>query len=356
MFNPERLSLARKRRKYSKKLLAQAIDVTPITITRLEKGDNDPEKETLEKLSKALNFPVQFFMDDDIEGINCESVSFRSFSRLTARDKDSSLSCGELGLIFSDWVAVRFNLPNSDIPDLSADYTPDSAAMALREYWGLGQRPINDIVKLLESKGVRVFSLREDIKTVDAFSFWRKKTPYIFLNSFKTIERSRFDAAHELGHLVMHVGGRLVHGKEIEREADYFASCFLMPEGDVRSNIIRTPTLHSLVSKKTRWKVSLSALCYRLHKLNILSDWQYRNFCIEINLQFKKTEPNSVGTISSTLWEMVFKELWNKKITKLTISQELSIPLQDLESLVAFRDMEPNKKHTTKTKGLSVVK
>ena len=280
MFNPERLSLARKRRKHSKKSLAEAIEVTPLTITRLEKGENEPEKETLEKLSKELNFPIQFFMDDDIEGINCESVSFRSLSRLTARDKDSSLACGELGLIFSDWVANRFNLPSSDIPDLSADYTPDSAALALREYWGLGQKPINDIVKLLESKGVRIFSLREDIKTVDAFSFWRQKTPYIFLNSFKTIERSRFDATHELGHLVMHVGGRLVHGKPIEKEADYFASCFLMPEGDVRSNIIRNPTLPLLISKKTRWKTSLSALSYRLHKLKILSDWQYRNFCI----------------------------------------------------------------------------
>ncbi len=356
MFNPERLSLARKRRKYSKKSLAEAINATPLTITRLEKGENTPEKETLEKLAKELDFPVQFFMKDDIEGINCESVSFRSLSKLTTRDKDSSLACGEIGLIFSDWVAGRFNLPSSDIPDLSADYTPDSAALALRQYWGLGQRPINDIVKLLESKGVRIFSLREDIKTVDAFSFWRQKTPYIFLNSFKTIERSRFDAAHELGHLVMHVGGRLVPGKAIEKEADYFASCFLMPEGDVRSNIIRNPTLSLLISKKIRWKTSLSSLCYRLHKLNILTDWQYRNFCIEINLQFKKTEPNSVGTISSTLWDMVFKELWSNKITKLTISKELSIPLQDLESLVVFRDIQRDKKDTTETKVLSVVK
>jgi Zn-dependent peptidase ImmA (M78 family)/DNA-binding XRE family transcriptional regulator len=338
MFNPQRLSLARKRRKHTKKSLAEAIGVTPLTLTRLEAGENQPEEETIKKLSSALNFPMQFFFGDDIEGINCEGVSFRKLSTLTIKDRDASLASGEFGVMFTDWVANRFNLPELDIPDLSADYTPEGAALALREYWGLGQSPINDVIKLLESKGARILSLKEDIKTVDAFSFWRNKTPYIFLNSFKTVERSRFDAAHELGHLVMHVGGRLDHGKAIEREADTFASCFLMPESDVCSEIVRNPTIEYLIEKKVRWKVSLASLCYRLNKLGILSDWQYRNFCIEINLRFKKTEPNSIGTISSTLWEMVFKELWSKKITKSTISKELNIPLDELEKLVVFRD------------------
>ena len=73
--------------------------------------------------------------------------------------------------MFYDWVANRFNLPKIDIPDLSADYTPEGKPSPLREYWQLGQRPISDIIKLLESKGVIVLSLKEDIKTVDAFSF-----------------------------------------------------------------------------------------------------------------------------------------------------------------------------------------
>ena len=337
MFNPQRLSLARKRRKHTKKSLAEAIGIAPLTLTRLEDGVNQPEDDTLEKLSKELDFPVQFFFGDDIQGINCDGVSFRSLSRLTIKDKEASLASSELGVMFSDWVANRFNLPELDIPDLSADYTPESASLALREYWGLGQRPVNDIIKLLESKGVRILSLKEDIKTVDAFCFWRQKTPYIFLNSFKTVERSRFDAAHELGHLVMHVGGRLSHGKAIEREADIFASCFLMPESDIRARIANNPTINYLITNKVRWKTSLSSLCYRLHKLDILTDWQYRNYCIEINQRFKNTEPNSVETISSSLWDMVFKELWSKKITKATISKELNIPLDELEKLVVFR-------------------
>jgi len=348
MFNPKRLSVARKLRKYTKKSLAEVIGITPLTLTRLENGVNDPEEETLKRISKELNFPINFFFGDDVEGINCDGVSFRSLSKLTAKDKDASLASGELGVMFSDWVSNRFNLPEQDIPDFSADYTPENAALALREYWGLGQRPINDIIKLLESKGVRVLSLKEDIRTVDAFSFWRRKTPYIFLNYFKTIERSRFDAAHELGHLVMHVGGRMSRGRDTEREADTFASCFLMPEGDIMAEITRNPTIDYLISKKARWKTSLSSLCYRLHKLKILTDWQYRSHCIEINLRFKNTEPNSVGTISSTLWDMVFKELWSQKITKSTIAKELNIPLDELDKLVVFRKHpHPEKKLAT---------
>ena len=356
MFNPQRLALARKRRKHTKKSLAEAVGISPLTLTRLESGENHPEEDTLHKISNELGFPVQFFFGDDIQGINSDGVSFRSLSNLTAKDKDAALAAGELGVIFSDWVASRFNLPILDIPDLSADYTPESAAMALREYWQLGQKPINDIIKLLESKGVIILSLKEDIKTVDAFSFWRGKIPYIFLNSYKTIERSRFDAAHELGHLVMHVGGRLDRGKYIEREADTFASCFLMPESDIRSEIRKNPTLNYLIEKKIRWKTSLSSVCYRLHKLDILTDWQYRQFCIEINQRFKEIEPNSIGTIASTLWDLVFKELWKRKITKSTISKELNVSFDELEKLVVFRNENYKKIESVGSKNLTSVK
>jgi hypothetical protein len=85
--------------------------------------------------------------------------------------------------------------------------SPDTAALYLRQNWGLGERPIPNMLKLLEAKGVRVFSLAENTKAVDAFSVWRNGLPYVFLNIAKSAERSRFDASHELGHLVMHKHG-----------------------------------------------------------------------------------------------------------------------------------------------------
>ena len=76
--------------------------------------------------------------------------------------------------------------------------------MAVRARWDMGFRPIRNMVHLLEAHGVRVFSLAEDAKQVDAYSFWTpSKKPFVFLSMSKSAERSRMDAAHELGHLVI---------------------------------------------------------------------------------------------------------------------------------------------------------
>ncbi|WP_254402128.1 ImmA/IrrE family metallo-endopeptidase [Streptomyces sp. AC555_RSS877] len=81
------------------------------------------------------------------------------------------------------------------------------------------------MVHLLQSHGVRVFSLSPDSLEVDAFAVWRGTTPFVFLNTMETVERSTFDAAHELGHLVMHAT-RERPAPEAERQANDFTSAF----------------------------------------------------------------------------------------------------------------------------------
>ena len=78
MFTPERLVLARKRRKHTAKKLAELANVAPLTITRLEKGDNEPDADTVERLASALNYPADFFFKDDPETVQVAAVSFRS--------------------------------------------------------------------------------------------------------------------------------------------------------------------------------------------------------------------------------------------------------------------------------------
>src|SRR5260363_245495 len=85
---------------------------------------------------------------------------------------------------------------------------------------------------------VRVFSLSLDTTDVDAFSLWRQRTPFIFLNTRKSAEHARFDAAHELGHLVLHRHGS-PQGREAEKEADTFASAFLMPRATLLTQVPR---------------------------------------------------------------------------------------------------------------------
>lgn len=76
--------------------------------------------------------------------------------------------------------------------------------MMVRAHWRIGELPIGNLIHLLESKGVRVYSLAEQGKSLDAFSLWHQNIPFVFLKTNKTAEHSRMDAAHELGHLVLH--------------------------------------------------------------------------------------------------------------------------------------------------------
>ena len=228
-------------------------------------------------------------------------------------------------------------MPKVDLIDLSSERIPDKAAISLRQHWAIGEQPISNMVNLLESKGVRVFSLSENTKNVDAFSCWRNDTPYIFLNTFKSTEHSRFDAAHELGHLVLHKHGG-PHQKAAEFEANTFASCFLMPEADIRSTIsyvTSATSIDQLVQRKTRWGVSIAALVYRLHKIGILTDFKYRHLYIQINkMGYRTKEPNEMPREESVVWKKVLTALWSDGITKNHIADDLRIPSKEVENLV----------------------
>jgi Zn-dependent peptidase ImmA (M78 family)/DNA-binding XRE family transcriptional regulator len=335
MFNPQRLSLARKRRRLTSKGFAELIGMSPVTVTRLEKANNEPEPETVDLIAKALGFPREFFFGDDIDDLAKDAASFRSLTSMTARERDAALASGSLAYLLSDYVAAKFNLPEPKLIDLSHERDPAAAAMTVRQAWALGEQPISDMIKLLESKGVRVFSLAENTKSVDAFSCWRNDIPYVFLNTFKSAERSRLDASHELAHLILHKHGGPQQGRDAEMEANSFASSFLMPKADIRSRLPFVSRLDELVVAKKRWGVSTGALAYRLHKLGILSDWQYRTFCIQINQRgYRTEEPNGLPREESVIWKKVFTELWTDRISKGHVAADLHLPADELENLV----------------------
>jgi transcriptional regulator with XRE-family HTH domain len=96
MFNPKRLSLARKRRRLSSKALAELIGMSPVTVTRLEKAINEPESETVDLLAKKLGFPREFFFGGDVDDVGQEAASFRSLTSMTARERDAALASGSL--------------------------------------------------------------------------------------------------------------------------------------------------------------------------------------------------------------------------------------------------------------------
>src|SRR5271154_6884481 len=258
MFTPSRLSLARKRRGFTMTRLAGLIDVTAKAVSDYEKGEYPPSDETLARIATATRFPIGFFSGCDLHEPTPDTASFRSMSRMTAGQRDAALGAGALAFLLNDWVESRFDLPPPDLLDLR-DEQPEVAASVMRQHWGLGERPIKNMVHLLEAKGVRVYSLAENSVEVDAFALWHSKTPFVFLNTLKSAEHGRFDAAHELGHLILHRHAA-PSGQQAEQDANAFASAFLMPAASVRARAPRFATIDQLIRLKKIWTISLAAL------------------------------------------------------------------------------------------------
>lgn len=348
MFSPTRLRVARKRRKMNKTTFAERIGVELRTVTGYERGEYEPSDETLTRIARALSFPRGFFMGEALHEPSPATASFRSMSRMSAANREAALASGALAFLLNDWLAARFILPASDVPDLREE-EPEAAAMTLRQHWGLGERPIKNMVHLLEARGIRVFSMAEDTVEVDAFSLWRDTTPFVFLNTLKSAERSRFDAAHELGHLVLHRHGgppRSYCGEHdsdepdadcrmMEHEANRFASAFLMPRGSVLAHAPAQPSLNLLIQLKAYWLVSVSALAYRLHSLGMLTDWHYRSLCIEIAQKgYRTKEPNGASREMSQILAKIFTALREDGMLKGDVADALQIEVSELDKLV----------------------
>jgi Zn-dependent peptidase ImmA (M78 family)/transcriptional regulator with XRE-family HTH domain len=331
-FNPTRLSIARQRRLLNKKGFADLVGVTPHTATRWEQGSTVPTDEVISQIARVLEFPVEFFLGENMDMPDAGMVSFRSQKAMTAGIRDAALAAGAIGFLISDWIEQRFDLPQVSVPDLDM-YEPDVAAMMLRQSWALGNEPVSNMVHLLESKGVRVFSLAENSKRVNAFSLWRDEKPYVFLNTMKTAENSRFDAAHELGHLVLHQDGKTT-GRKAEEEANQFASEFLMPRADMLAHRRNSYAIEQMIQSKKRWRVSLLALTYRIHKLGFVSDWRYRDLCIQIASRFKQDEPEGIDREKSVVWQKVMKTLWSERITQADIARALHLPVSEVNTLI----------------------
>lgn len=334
IFNPTRLRFARKRRCLSIKALGEKIGITSRTISDYENERSIPQSKTLSLLANALHFPESFFFLDDIEPIKDSTVSFRSLARTTAAIRNAALHAGQIALELSSWLDQRFDTPSPNLPDLD-NYSPAAAAAVVRNEWALGETSVKNLIHLLEANGTRVFSLVEDTMDMDAFSFWRNERPFVFLNTKKSVERSRFDAAHELGHLVLHKHGA-PKGKEAEAEANQFASAFLMPEASIRAHSVNYPTFDWIISEKKIWKVSASALVRRLKDLGLLTEWHYRSIIVNLSQSgYLKNEPSPIlERETSKLFPMVFQALREEGIGKSDIARDLGCFQDEIDALI----------------------
>ncbi|HAV4553899.1 TPA: ImmA/IrrE family metallo-endopeptidase, partial [Acinetobacter baumannii] len=335
MFNATRLDIARNTRGLTKRQLADKLNISERHLKNYENGTTSPDPLMIKKMSTELNFPEIFFYGDDLDAIPTAAVSFRSLSRLTSAKKRMALAHARLIQLLAEWIEQNFDLPAPDIPDAQeimsgSPMTPESCAEYVRAQWGLGNEPIDHLIGLLEAKGILVFTFALNIRDVDACCLWNGKRPIIFLNISKTAERCRFDAAHELAHLVMHRHGPTFteessNENNIEKEANKFASSFLMPRESILALAPTMPDLSSIIKLKKYYNVSAAALAYRLNDLNLMTEWSYREINRQLSIRGKQNEPEPSDYEKSLLLSKIFSLLKSEGMNRYDLAKELQI-------------------------------
>jgi len=327
--DPDRIRIARARRGLTKAELARVLGVTPRSITRYESGE--APRDAAQSLSQTLGFPVEFFTAPDAPEIEVGTVSFRAARRATARHRGAAVAAGSIGIEIDRWISQRFALPAVDVPTHPGEY-PRLAARLVRAEWGLGTRPLPNAVQLTESRGVRVYTLPPIAEEVDAYSAWHDDKPFVFLARRRSPEGMRFDVAHELGHLVLHPAATCDDAAQ-EREANEFASEFLIPRDAIPEYLRTNPSIAELLQVRDQFKVSAMALAYATHGAGRMTDWAYRNTCIELTGRgFRRGEP---GGMPAHEMSRVFPQILGPQgtVTARQIAADLRVPVEEVRAL-----------------------
>lgn len=278
VLDPARIRLARELKEWSQLELARRLEVTAAAVGQFESGATSPSKAVLDRLCVTLEVPPDFLA---LPLVETHEGFFRSLRRTSVSQRRRARAIAHIAHDIACSSAAAAYFPPAAIPripaaTLDADRVElEEIAREVRRTWGLPPGPVPNAVELLEEHGVVVIRLPFDTANVDAFSLPFPDHPVIVLGADKDDRaRSRFDAAHELGHLVAH--GEQVWGvKEVEQQAHAFAAAFLMPAEDIYDDLPTRPDWPTLFDLKRTWQVSLAALLMRAKTLGRMSESTY---------------------------------------------------------------------------------
>lgn len=343
---PYRIRQARMTRGLSILELAELVGVSKQAISQYELGKTTPSAAVLNQLSRYLKYPLGFFTKPLPENFTSSSpVFFRSRKTTAVKAKEAAKEKIEIFREIDDYLRRYVNFPEIDLPkidyvDCNESVEPleneliEDFALKTREYWKLGLGPIDNLINIVQKHGIMVSKMYLGQRKIDAFSVWYNSIPYVFLSSDKnTNVRTRFDIAHELGHLIMHsdyftdedIEKKAIYDK-LEDEANRFAGAFLMPECTFSKDIYSSSIEH-FVQLKGKWKTSIVSMIYRCENLGILTDNQIKYLKNQLTARrFWRREP-----LDNTM--PIEKPFAHKQAIKLLLENDILTEYDLVESI-----------------------
>jgi len=259
-------------------------------MSQYEKGIIAPKSEVLFQLVSVLKFPLAFFTEIDNGTTKVENTFFRSISSAKTLDLNTQEIKAEIIVRLYNFLNGYVNFPKLKLPDIDYKNATDieDAVLMLRGFWGLNNDPIINIVDLLEKNGIIVSSIDTDSSKIDAFTQIHRINDHhqfcvVLGNDNQSMVRRNYDAAHELGHIILH--RKLANIKELsnvefkkmEIEANQFAASFLLPKNDFFADLVNPTNLEAYLELKKKWRVSVPTMVMRAKQLGRVNNLKYQN-------------------------------------------------------------------------------
>ena len=354
-FYGDRLLEAREARGYSLQQVADHLGITRQAVSLYERSMRHPRPDYFQKLVEYLRVPPHYFSRPPLAAVSSPRY-YRSLASATKKARDAAEQKAkwlrEVVHYLSDHVELApASLPPCALPSdpnrISNDAVEDSA-IGLRRFWNLGDGVISNVVHLLENKGIVVARFPLESDKLDAFSFVEDDTarPYIILAADKNnCFRSRHDAAHELGHLLLHrnVPAQALRDPpsfdNMESQAHRFASAFLLPARTFGKEWI-TSDINSLRNIKLKWKSAIQAMIMRAADLGMISDSQKESLQIAIRRNhWRRREPfdDDVEPEQPLFWARACMMIIGEMVSSKTEFQQSVAPGKaDIEMLLGL--------------------
>ncbi len=346
-----RIKQARVSRSMSTLELAERLDISKQAVSQYELGKIEPSKAALNLISSILKYPVSYFYKPVLSEKSAESaVFFRSGKTTRVKSYNAAKEKIKLFSEINEYLRKFVDLPVINLPkieypefeELLDNEKIEEFALSVRNHWGLGLNPINNLIGTIEKNGIIISRMNLGLSKIEGFSIWHNNSPLIFLCTDKESNvRVRFSASHELGHLLMHADffteeelkNKDLH-ERLESEANSFAGAFLLPEETFSKDVYSTSIDH-FIQLKSKWKTSIATMIYRCETLGLLTPNQIKYLKDQMTVRgYWRKEPldNTMSIEKPVAHKQALDLLFNNKIiTAYDFMEETGVNLDELE-------------------------
>ena len=262
--------------------------VSKQTISKYESGKMLPNSTNLIALANALNVRPDYLLRPFT--VSLDKIEFRKKSKMSVKEekaiKEKIRDKIERYIEVEEILGISSDFINPILQN--AVIAPSDVcriAEQLKAAWQLGQDGIPYIIEMLEDHCVKVIEM-DAPDTFDGLSgIIGEHKPIIVLNKNFPVERKRFTAMHELGHLLLDFDDTLPQ-KDVERFCNLFANEMLISQ-DVFKKLLGVSrhdiSLNELRAIQSNYGISVEAQMFKAKQLGIISESRYKYFCITKN-------------------------------------------------------------------------